>query len=170
MNLVLTGFMASGKTSIAKAIAERSGYTLIDTDEMIERKAGMTINEIFEKYGEKRFREIEHECVAEAAAHNDAVISTGGGVVLDKSNLKALRQNGVIINLAPDFSVIQERLAAAAATRPLLQNTDIEAVRKRFEDRLPYYSDYDFQIRNANDKAPSEYADEILGVFGDVRK
>ena len=166
MNIVLTGFMASGKTSIAKAIADRSDRTLIDTDEMIERRAGMTINEIFEKYGEKRFREIESECVKQAAAEDGTVIATGGGVVLDKENIKALRKNGVIINLAPDFEVIQERLAAAAATRPLLRNTDIEAVRKRFNDRLPFYSDFDFRIHITNDKTPGEYAEEILGVLG----
>ena len=67
MNIVLTGFMATGKTSIGRAIADRSDYTFEDTDSMIITKTGMDINEIFSKYGEEHFRALERECVKEAA-------------------------------------------------------------------------------------------------------
>ena len=120
MNIVLTGFMATGKTEISKAIAAMSDYTMIDTDDMIVKSAGMSINDIFAEYGEKYFREIEHKCVCEAAAMDNMIIATGGGVVLNKANMKELRKNGKIVNLAPDFSVIEKRLYKAASTRPLL--------------------------------------------------
>ena len=165
MNIVLTVFMATGKTEISKAIAAMSDYTLIDTDDMIVKAAGMTINEIFDKYGEKYFRELEHKCVCEAAKMDNMIIATGGGVVLDKANVLALRETGKIVNLAPEFSVIEERLSKAAATRPLLKNLDIEAVRKRFNDRLPFYADCDYSIRVTNDKQPQDFAREILEIF-----
>ena len=111
MNIVLTGFMASGKTEVSKAVASMSKYKLIDTDDMIVEKEGMSINEIFERHGEEYFRRVEHECVCRAAAMDNMVIATGGGVVLNKSNIDALRKNGMIFNLAPDFEVIEERLA-----------------------------------------------------------
>lgn len=164
-NIVITGFMASGKTEISKAIAKVSDYKLTDTDEMIVEKTGISINEIFAKYGEEKFREIEHECVCNAAARSGLVISTGGGVVLNKENVKELRKNGVIFNLAPDFEVIEERLAAAAADRPLLQGQSIENVRKRFNDRLPYYADCDYKIHVVSGRLPASYALEILGIM-----
>ncbi len=164
-NIVLTGFMASGKTEISKAIAQISQYKLIDTDDMIVEAAGMSINEIFAKYGEEEFRRIEHECICRAAQMSGMVIATGGGAVLNKENIKELRKKGKIFNLAPEFKVIEERLAAAAATRPLLQNQDIAAVKKRFEDRLPYYADCDCKIHVISGRSPKSYAMEIISLM-----
>lgn len=164
MNIVLTGFMASGKTEISKAIAEISQYKLIDTDEMIADQAGMSINEIFANYGEERFREIEHETIKKAAALDGYVIATGGGVPLNRNNIEVLRQNGVIVNLAPAFSVIQERLESARATRPLLQNQSIAEIKKRFEDRIPFYNNCDEKISIINGRTPKSYAMEILSI------
>lgn len=165
MNIVLTGFMATGKTHISKAISRMSDYELIDTDDMIVESAGMSINEIFEKYGEEYFRKLEYECVCKAAAMDNMIIATGGGVVLNKANMTELRKNGKIVNLAPDFSVIEERLTEASATRPLLKNQDIEAVRKRFNDRAVFYADCDFKIKVTNDRDSEDFAREILALF-----
>lgn len=165
VNIVLTGFMATGKTEISKAIAQISQYKLIDTDDMVVEAAGMSINEIFAKYGEEEFRRIEHECICKAAKMSGMVIATGGGVVLEKKNIDELRKKGKIFNLAPDFHVIEERLAAAAATRPLLQNQDIAAVKKRFEDRLPYYADCDCKIHVISGRSPKSYAMEIISLM-----
>ena len=110
MNIVITGFMASGKTTVSKEIAAMSNYEFIDTDELLEKNEGITINEIFAKYGEEYFREREHETIKKVSGMDNMVISTGGGVVLSKANMAELRKNGVIFNLAPDFEVIRERL------------------------------------------------------------
>lgn len=166
MNIVLTGFMASGKTEISKALAEMSKYALIDTDDMIEKKMNMTVNEIFDKFGEERFRELEREAVKEAALTENSVIATGGGVVLDKRNMDELRKTGVIFNLSPDFSVIKERLEAARATRPLLKQDSIENIEKRFEDRKPFYADCDHRIHVISGRTPRSYAMEILNIIG----
>ncbi len=165
MNIVITGFMASGKTEISKAIASISKYALIDTDDMIVKKAGITINEIFAKYGEEYFRGLESETVKEAAKGDNMVISTGGGVVLNSANIDELRKTGVIFNLAPDFSVIKDRLESAAATRPLLKNQSIDEVRKRFDERRPFYDNCDYKIKVVNGRTPKSYAMEILSIM-----
>lgn len=164
-NIVLTGFMASGKTKIGKAIAQIGGYGFIDTDEMIIQRMGISINEIFEKYGEDYFRELEREAVKEAGKEDNAVISTGGGVVLDKQNIENLRENGVIFNLSPAFEVIEQRLKDAAASRPLLKNQETEKIRKRFDERKPYYDNCDFKIEVSNDKDPGYFANKIIKIF-----
>lgn len=162
MNIVLTGFMASGKTKISKSLAKLSGYNLVDTDELIVNKMNMSINEIFEKMGEAEFRRIEHDVICEVSALDKTVISTGGGVVLNKDNMTMLRKNGVIVNLSPSFDVILSRLERARSTRPLLKNDDISDIEKRFNDRLPFYADCDFKIPVSNDRSPKFYANEIL--------
>ena len=165
MNIVLTGFMASGKTTISKAIAKISGLSLIDTDELLEADEGMTINEMFSARGEEYFRSREHEAIKKAAAMYAAVISTGGGAVLNKSNMTELRKSGIIFNLAPDFDVIKSRLEEAALTRPLLRNQNIADVKRRFDERRRYYDDCDYKIEIHGDKTPEEYAAHILSIF-----
>ena len=165
MNIVLTGFMASGKTEISKAIAEISRYKLVDTDDMIVESMNISINDIFAKYGEEYFRKTEHEIVAKAAKMENTVIATGGGVVLDKDNVALLRENGVIFNLAPDFDVIRGRLEEARKTRPLLKHESIENIEKRFNDRKPFYDDCDYKVNVINGRTPRSYAMEILDIM-----
>lgn len=164
MNIVLTGFMASGKTATARAISKSYGYRLVDTDDMITEAESRSINEIFASDGEAAFRRIERETVERAAALDGCVISTGGGVPLDKRNMAALRRNGVVVNLAPDFDVIAKRIERAAATRPLLRDQSLDDIKKRFEARKPFYDDCDVKIKITDDKSPREYADEIIKI------
>lgn len=162
MNVALTGFMASGKTEISKHLSKLLGFNLVDTDELITQKMDMSINEIFEKFGEEKFREVEYDVICQCAQLDNTVISTGGGVPMNKENITALRKNVVIVNLAPDFEVIKERLIKARATRPLLQNESIENIEKRFNDRLPFYADCDLKIKVSNEFDAKHFAEEIL--------
>ncbi len=166
-NIVLTGFMATGKTKISAAIAEELGYELVDTDAMIEADAGMSINEIFASHGEQYFRELEREAVKRAAEMSDTVISTGGGVVLDSTNIDELRKNGIIFNLSPNFSVIAERLEKARATRPLLQEQSLDEVYERYTQRQKYYDNCDYKVSVTNDKTPAENSEYILKVYSE---
>jgi shikimate kinase len=128
--LILTGFMASGKSAVARAIARRLGWRLIDCDERIAARAGKSIPEIFRAHGEARFRKIEHDLIEEitAASHRcphcgnpmPAVIATGGGAILDAQNFAALRRCGIVVCLAARPEVIARRAGPHAASRPLL--------------------------------------------------
>ena len=162
MNIVLTGFMASGKTQISKAIAATSKYKLIDTDDMIVKMAEKSINRIFEEDGETEFRRIERDAICRAAELDGYVIATGGGVPTNRKNMDELRKNGIIVNLAPSFSVIRERIESARASRPLLRNQSIDEIKKRFYDRKPFYDECDIKINIINGRTPHSYAIEIL--------
>ena len=161
MNIALTGFMASGKTKISKHLSKQLGYNLIDTDNLIVSEMNMSINDIFEKFGEKKFREIEHKIISQCAGYKNTVISTGGGVPLNPENMISLRTHAVIVNLAPKFEVISERLSRARGSRPLLKDSSISDIEKRFNDRLPYYADCDLKIEVSNEFGPEYFAEKI---------
>ena len=96
-NIVLTGMPGSGKTAVSAILGERTGREVIDTDRLITEKAGMEIPEIFRRYGEKHFRDLETEVIRETAARAGVIISTGGGAVLREENVDALRRNGRLV-------------------------------------------------------------------------
>ena len=110
MKIALTGFMASGKTTIGIALSGHLNYLFIDTDCAVEHKYGMSISDIFKSFGEEHFRKLESETIAELSEYDNCIISTGGGAVLRSENIDMLRKNGKIVNLAPDFEVIAERI------------------------------------------------------------
>lgn len=167
MNIVLTGFMASGKSVVSEKLANLTGRKLIDTDKYIEEKEGTSINEIFKTHGEKYFRELEKAAVRVVADEENAVISTGGGTVLDKSNIDCLKKTGKVFYLAPDFEIIEKRIIEAAKTRPLLQNQSIEDIRKRFNDRIPFYENCDYRLHITEDMSVDDCAKKILDLMGE---
>lgn len=162
MNIVLTGFMATGKTAVSEALARISDFELVDTDKVIVENAGMSISDIFAKFGEEEFRKMEHTVICDVSELDNTIISTGGGVPLNKDNMQVLRKNGIIVNLYADFQVIAERLGDARAGRPLLKDSGIEEIQQRFETRLPFYEDCDIKIEVSNEHSPEYFAREIL--------
>ena len=138
-NIILIGMPGSGKSTIGKALAEKLGRDFIDTDDVITEKHGI-ISDIFATKGEKYFRDIETEAVKETAKKGGIVIATGGGAILRKENVRALRQNGIIFFLNRPLDDI-----IPTSDRPL--SSDIESLRKRFEERYPIYkATGDFEI------------------------
>lgn len=164
-NIVLTGFMASGKTTIGQALAAKLNRRFIDMDDEIVQEEGRSINEIFAADGEKYFRMLETKKARQLGLKSNLIISTGGGCVLHTENLDYLRQNGIIIFLDADFDVIKSRLEQAAATRPLLQNQNTEQIYKRFVSRRPFYENCDDKIHITADKSPDAYAEEIISII-----
>lgn len=131
-NIVLTGMPSSGKSSVGRLLAEKTGKAFFDSDEIIVKKIGMPIAEFFEKQGEEEFRKIEHEVIKELSGKNCAVISTGGGTILDKENVRALKRNGslVFLNRSPDKLFPSD-------DRPL--SSDRESLMKRYNERYDKY-------------------------------
>ena len=122
-NIVLIGFMGTGKSSVGKLLAKKLNFQFIDTDEMIESKTNTSINDIFELHGETYFRELEKVVIDELKTSKNTVISTGGGVVLDNENVNKLASIGTIICLKSSPQVIFER-TSLFKNRPLLSGND----------------------------------------------
>jgi shikimate kinase len=117
-SIALIGFMGTGKSAVAKALAQKLHKELIDLDDVIATKAGKTIPEIFRQDGETRFRELEIDVVREVATKKNAVIDCGGGVVLNAINIDRLKKESVIVCLTASLPVILKR--TPGASRPLL--------------------------------------------------
>ena len=126
-NIILTGFMGTGKTTLGRLLAEKIGYKFIDTDTQIERETRKTITELFKTQGEAAFRKLESELVEGLAQKEGLVIATGGGLVLDPSNVAVLSKTGKIICLTASPEEILARVAKQQDVRPLLQEKDPKA-------------------------------------------
>lgn len=131
-NLVLIGMPGCGKTTIGKAVAKALGKQFIDSDEEIVKQSGITIPEIFEKKGEKGFRKIESQVIAELSLLQGKVIATGGGAILNQRNIELLKANGTVVFIDRPI----EKLVTTS-DRPL--SSDREMLKKRFEERYDKY-------------------------------
>lgn len=164
-NIVLIGFMGTGKTAVARCLASRLGRRFVDTDAMIEARCGRTIARIFADDGEAAFRGLEAAAVAEAGAMGGAVIATGGGVPLRAQNMRHLRRRGVIVALTASPRAILARVGAAG-DRPLLGADPEAAVRRLLAERGAAYRDADLVIDTSGASA-EEVADMVLTFMGD---
>lgn len=139
-NLVLIGYMGTGKTTIGRLCARSLGFRFVDTDTSVERSAKRSIRDIFAESGEGEFRRMERHAVRKAAAHVHVVIATGGGAVLDAANVEELRRSGVIIWLCVEPEEIHRR-CRDRSLRPLLADAEdpMERIRNMLAERAPYY-------------------------------
>ena len=139
MNIVLCGFMGCGKTTVGKRLAKELGRKFYDTDDMIVEEQGKSITKIFEEVGECGFREIEKSIIKKASQLENAVIATGGGVVLNSENVETLKITGKIVFIDVTAQMVIARLKNNK-TRPLLQRPDKEKViEKMLTERRPKY-------------------------------
>jgi len=163
-NIVLTGFMGAGKSTVGKKLARTLNMSIVDTDDLIESRAEMSITDIFARHGEEHFRELEEKVVEEVSRLENHVIVTGGGVVLRESNMKNLKKNGVVIYLHATPEVIYERIKDQTH-RPLLQVDDPMAkIKELLEYRAPFYANNDFTVDTSN-LSVEEVVEEILRVL-----
>ena len=146
VNLVLVGFMGTGKTTVGIKLARKFDMKFVDTDHEIEHATGMSVNDIFEKYSEVRFRSEEKAAVRRVTREQGQVIATGGGVVLDPENMEMLKQNGVIVCLAARPEVIYHRVKRRK-TRPLLQTENpLQTITELLSLRIPFYALADYTV------------------------
>jgi shikimate kinase len=126
-NIILTGFMGTGKSTLGRLLAQRIGYDFIDTDTEIEKQIGQSITNLFQTQGEVAFRKLESELVEKLAEQEGLVIATGGGLVLNPKNVALLNKTGRIICLTASPDEILARVSKQPDTRPLLQEQDPQA-------------------------------------------
>lgn len=166
MNIVLCGMMGVGKSTVGIKLAELTRRRWIDTDTVIANRYGRILD-IFEYYGEAYFRELETKIVSEYCEQDDLVISTGGGLVLNRENAEKLKKNGKIFFLRGSLDTLLARITDDGDTRPLLRHTKSagKKMEQLIEDRNPVYeyvSDYTIETDGKN---ADEVAGEIVSVL-----
>ncbi len=145
-NIVLCGFMATGKTSVGKRLAALLGRDFVDLDSLIETGAGMSIPQIFASLGEPVFRAMEARMVRRVARRAGCVVAAGGGTIVDEKNLRELKRRGVIITLAANMETILARVGSTDG-RPLLSGENkAERIRNLMEQRQQAYAKADMVI------------------------
>lgn len=139
-NIILIGFMGTGKTIIGQALAKKLDMKFIELDSLIEEKAGKSIPEIFQQDGEIVFRELEIGVAKEVADEKNAVIACGGGIVLNRINIDRLRENARIVYLKASPRVILKRVSNEQGQRPLLEvDNPVLTIRELLRFRRPFY-------------------------------
>jgi shikimate kinase len=170
MNLVLIGYRCTGKTTTGRLVASRLGWPLVDTDTLIQERAGRSIKEIVAAGGWPEFRRMEREAVAAVSAGDRQVISAGGGAVLDESNREALRTGGRVVLLAASSETIWQRMKAdpkTLAERPNLTDAGgLAEVRKVLQERQATYESAAHLTVMTDRLTPEEVASQILTWFG----
>ncbi len=164
-NIVLTGFMGTGKTEVGRELARIVGWKIIDVDDEIVKTQDMSINEIFSRFGEPAFRDMETEMIRNVSQNRNVIVSTGGGAVMRQENMDILREKGVIVCLAATPETILRR-TSSNSERPLLRVEDpLRRIRELLESRRPFYRKADVTI-DTEGKTPLLIAEEILEKMG----
>lgn len=168
-NIVLCGFMGCGKSTVGKNIARKTGKKFLDMDSYIEKKAGMTVSEIFDKYGESAFRDMEHEACKELSEMKDLIIASGGGAFTFERNVEVFKGKDTIVLLDVPLGVIKYRLRNDK-TRPLLQRPDKDkAMQELYDKRLPLYkSAADIIVSGRN--TPIKTAFSVIDAVSEYKK
>lgn len=165
--LILAGFMGAGKTTIGRIAARELGYDFIDTDAEIERRAGLTVPQIFEQMGEPHFRALETALVSELVGRERVVVATGGGMIVDAANRAALLRAGVVICLTASPEAILRRVDAS--TRPMLRPTRPgehihDRVAQLLKARAPAYAELHYHLDTTH-RSPEEAARCALDIY-----
>jgi shikimate kinase len=160
-NIILTGFMGTGKSTLGRLLAEKLDYSFIDTDSLIEDRIGQTIANLFKEQGEAAFRKLEENLVQELAQQQGLVISTGGGLILNPKNVETFKKSGQIICLTATPAEILERVSSQNHIRPLLLEKDpLSKIKELLEQRSPVYSQ--FQQLLTSGKNPHDLVKRLI--------
>jgi shikimate kinase len=167
-NIILVGFMGTGKTSVGKLLAERLGWSFVDSDHWIELRQNQLISEVFRDHGEAYFRKLETKALVDILAGEDQIIATGGGAVLAAENREAMLANGFVIALTASPEEIINRVGRDQ-NRPLLQGDAEERVYAILEQRKHAYGFAHFSLDTTN-LSPSAIVDAIIEAAGKEKK
>lgn len=165
-NIVLIGFMGTGKTTNGRRLAKKLNKEFIDTDTLLECKNMIKIEEIFKRYGEKYFRKLETKVIKDIYTLKNKIISTGGGSVLNSDNIEMLKENGVVFLLDCTIDSICYNLKNSYKKRPLLnkRNWELEVEELYNKRREIYESSADYII-NVQGKKHWQIVNEIISVY-----
>ena len=165
-NVYLVGLMGSGKTSIGKILAKRMGMNFIDLDNEIIKDQQCSISEIFDRFGEEKFRHLENEKLLSTVEIDNCVISTGGGIIMDQDNIKIMVENGSIIHLDIDLETQLLRIKNKK-NRPLLRDSDDERkiLVKMRKERDHIYKKIAIGSVNTSNKKRNDIVNEVVNII-----
>lgn len=170
-NIILTGFMGTGKTTIGRLLAAQLKYDFVDTDEWIEERAGRSVADIFAIDGEAAFRQLERDAAQELAGRSGVVIATGGRLMLDPDNARVLGQSGHVFCLTATAHEIFHRVTSdhEAAERPLLQGGDpLERIQTLLNERAAQYGRFPQIVTSG--RSAVEVVRQIVGELLDSER
>ena len=163
-NIVLTGFMGTGKSEVGKRLAARLERTFIDTDMVIERELGISIAQLFTEKGEAYFRTHERRVIAQTCQQQDCVIATGGGAILDPVNVEILKKGGLMVCLTATPEVIYNRVRGNT-NRPLLREDEpLAKIRTLIADRSQAYARADVMVETSQ-RSPDDVVHAVLAAY-----
>jgi shikimate kinase / 3-dehydroquinate synthase len=169
-NIILIGFMGTGKSEVGRCLATALGMTFVDTDSLIVQRTETDIPRLFKDRGEAGFRAIEKEVVDSLVEMDEHVIATGGGAVIDPDNLSLLRSLGPIVHLRANPEVILKRTGGNAGTRPMLAGDDALArIQELQTARAEYYNQADYSV-DTSVQSIHDVTQEILTLVQDKRR
>ena len=162
-NIFLIGMMGSGKSTVAKLLANKIGLPFLDIDNELEKIIDMSINEIFYNYGEKRFRLIESTFFKECSKLNNYIYATGGGIILEKNNRFVLKNRGITFFLDCSVETITKRLEnnQESNKRPLINNNFINTIENLYKKRYSLYKSSSAYSINTDLLSPEEVVSQI---------
>ena len=166
MNLLLIGYRGSGKSAVARLVAERLGWDWVDADVELERRAGKSIAAIFADDGEPVFRDLESQLLAELVGSDRCVLALGGGVILRPENRALIRQAGPVVWLTADADILHARIAAdpnTGAQRPnLTAQGGVEEIRRLLAMREPFYRECAGVVVETSGRSVAEVAEAVV--------
>lgn len=165
-NLILLGFMGTGKTTLGKALSAKLSWPFVDVDVEIEKQQGSSIPQIFSCYGEEYFRQVESRLLSSILSQTGQVVATGGGVVLKEKNRSQIKKGGISILLTASVEVILQR--TRESDRPLLQAKDPKKeIQRLLQEREKNYRFADWSL-DTGKGSPEELVDVILKKVGEI--
>jgi shikimate kinase len=162
--IYLIGFMASGKTTVGKIVAEKLGWSFVDTDDLIEKRKSMSIKEIFSSFGEKYFRELEKEVLLSLLSFNKIVVAVGGGLPVYFDNMDVMLKSGFTVYLEVSEDILMNRLANKDETekRPLANSKD--NLITLLKERQKIYEMAHKKVR-CDKNSPQEIGEQIIKSY-----
>lgn len=164
-NIYFLGFMGSGKSRVGKAFANMLGWPFLDTDELIEERAGKKISQIFTEDGEEAFRQLETTVIKDLSERKNNVIALGGGAVIRDVNWEFLNSSGVTICLTAPVELLAERIGRNE-DRPLMADLShaerLQKIEKMLQERQPYYDRAQFQFESSSDQSIQDFINHIF--------
>jgi len=166
MNIILIGYRGTGKTTIARIIARKTGFELQNLDAMIVKAAGMNIPEIVAQKGWDQFRDLESQVLQQVADGDDQILDCGGGIILRPENRERLRQAGPVFWLTASVPVIVERIREDDQRPALTDKSFLEEIQEVLQTRTPLYQECAHHRINTDHQSPEQAAEQILELIG----